>query len=58
MLLMWRASPGTLPAERRTYQLTLKYERHIHPAVLMDVFLAGEYYEDVNKKFIADKLDE
>lgn len=54
---MLRLAPRQLSAGH-TKQLTLKYERHIHPAVLMDVFLAGEYYEDVNKKFIADKLDE
>lgn len=50
VLLTLCTSLGILPAEGRTYQTDYtKYETYIQPTVLMNVFRAGEYYENVNK---------
>lgn len=53
-------SLGTSPAECRTYQTDYaKYGTYIQPTVLMNVFCAGDYYENVNKNvYRADKLGE
>lgn len=50
VLLTLCTSLGILPAECRTYQTDYaKYETYIQPTVLMNVFRAGKYYENVNK---------